>query len=57
MDAVIIAVGHTEFMNFEMIDIDSMLANGANSDKVIIDVKGVLNRKEYTQAGYQYWRL
>ena len=57
MDAVIIAVGHTEFMGFEMTDIDSMFASGDNSDKVIIDVKGVLDRKAYSEAGYQYWRL
>ena len=57
MDAVIIAVGHTEFMSFSMSDIDAMFANGDNSGKVIIDVKGVLDRKTYSEAGYQYWRL
>ncbi len=57
MDAVIIAVGHTEFMNFAMSDIDSMFEDGDNSSKVIVDVKGVLDRKTYTKAGYQYWRL
>ena len=57
MDAVIIAVGHTEFMSFAMSDIDAMFASGDNSAKVIVDVKGVLDRKTYTQAGYQYWRL
>ena len=57
MDAVIIAVGHTEFMSFEMSDIDAMFANGCNCEKVLIDVKGVLDRKTYTEAGYQYWRL
>ena len=57
MDAVIIAVGHTEFMRFSMNDIDSMLADGENNSKVIIDVKGVLDRKTYSEAGYQYWRL
>ena len=57
MDAVIIAVGHTEFMNFSMNDIDAMFANGDNSGKVLVDVKGVLDRKTYAEAGYQYWRL
>ncbi len=57
MDAVIIAVGHTEFMNFEMADIDAFFASGDNSGKVLVDVKGVLDRKIYTNAGYQYWRL
>lgn len=57
MDAVIIAVGHTEFMSFSMSDIDAMFANSDNSGKVLVDVKGVLDRKTYTEAGYQYWRL
>ncbi len=57
MDAVIIAVGHTEFMSFSMSDIDAMFASGDNSGKVLVDVKGVLDRKNYTEAGYHYWRL
>ena len=57
MDAVIIAVGHTEFMSFAMSDIDAMFAEGDNNSKVLVDVKGVLDRKTYTEAGYQYWRL
>lgn len=57
MDAVIIAVGHTEFMSFDMSEIDAFFASGDNSGKVLVDVKGVLDRKTYTEAGYQYWRL
>ena len=57
MDAVIIAVGHTEFMNFSMDNIDAFFKSGNNSGKVLVDVKGVLDRKTYTEAGYQYWRL
>lgn len=57
MDAVIIAVGHAEFMSFGMNDIDAMFKYGENSSKVLIDVKGVLDRKTYSEAGYQYWRL
>jgi len=25
--------------------------------KVLLDIKGLLNRKEYENAGYIYWRL
>lgn len=57
MDAVIIAVGHTEFMSFGMSDIDAMFRSGDNGGKVLVDVKGVLDRKTYSEAGYQYWRL
>ncbi len=55
MDAVIIAVGHSEFTKLVMSDFDAMYKNAEN--KVLIDVKGILDRKEYTNAGYQYWRL
>ena len=57
MDAVIIAVGHTEFMSFGMSDIDAFFTKGSNSNKVLVDVKGILDRKTYAEAGYQYWRL
>lgn len=54
MDAVIIAVAHTPFTELKMADIDKFFGEGK---KVIIDVKGILDRKEYTDAGYCYWRL
>ena len=57
MDAVIIAVGHTEFTKLSGEDIAAMFKAGENRNKVLIDVKGILDRKIYSQAGYQYWRL
>ena len=54
MDAVILAVAHTEFKNLSMEDMDALYCGGK---KVLIDVKGLLNRKEYEDAGYSYWRL
>ena len=54
MDAVVLAVAHTEFADFKMQEIDAMFGKG---DKVLMDIKGVLCRKEYEAAGYRYWRL
>ena len=54
MDAVVLAVAHTEFASFSMNDIDSFFGKG---QKVLLDIKGLLNRKEYENAGYLYWRL
>ena len=54
MDAVILAVAHEQFSKFTMNDIDGMFADGK---KVLLDIKGLLNRKEYEAAGYSYWRL
>ena len=38
-------------------DIDQMFVNGNNSEKVLIDVKSILNKEEVETAGYRYWRL
>ncbi len=54
MDAVILAVAHDEFAKFTMPEIDAMFGSG---EKVLLDIKGILNRKEYENAGYRYWRL
>ena len=57
MDAIIIAVGHKEFMSYTIEDFDRFFKNTDNSKKVIVDVKGVLDRKETESKGYCYWRL
>lgn len=57
MDAVIVAVGHDQFMNLEQNDFNRMFKNAENGNKVLLDIKGVLNRKKYEAAGYRYWRL
>lgn len=54
MDAVVLAVAHTEFTKFAMTDMDKFFGNGK---KVLVDVKGILDRNEYEAAGYSYWRL
>lgn len=54
MDAVVLAVAHDEFARFTMADIDKLYGEGK---RILVDVKGVLNRVEYEEAGYSYWRL
>jgi len=54
MDAVVLAVAHTEFASLTMDQIGSFFGKGK---KVLLDLKGLLNRKEYEAAGYSYWRL
>lgn len=54
MDAVILAVAHDQFKKFQMVDIDRFFGDG---QKVLLDIKGILDRKEYETAGYRYWRL
>lgn len=56
-DAVILAVAHEEFKDLKQADFDKMFKSGDNSTKVLADIKGLLDRKEYEKAGYNYWRL
>ena len=56
MDAVIIAVAHDEFLKLTKEDICGFF-NPDNKVKVLADIKGLLNRKEYTEEGFSYWRL
>lgn len=57
IDALILAVGHSEFLTLKVQTINSMFKNTNHENKVIIDVKGLLNEDEYIKAGYNYWRL
>ena len=54
MDAVVLAVAHDIFKEMESTKIESLFNEGK---KVLVDIKGILNRKEYENAGYNYWRL
>ena len=56
-DAVILAVAHEQFKTLTQSDFDRMFKAGDNSGKVLVDIKGLLDRKEYEAAGYNYWRL
>lgn len=57
INAVILAVAHNEFKTLSQADIDKFFGNVPNNKKVLLDIKGMLNRKEYECAGYNYWRL
>ncbi len=54
MDAVILAVAHDRFKDLAMRDFEAMFNDGR---KVLLDLKGLLDREEYERAGYLYWRL
>ena len=56
-DAVILAVAHDAFANLKQTDFDKMFASADNTKRVLLDIKGLLDRDEYEKAGYNYWRL
>lgn len=57
LDAVILAVAHDEYQTLTGSFFESLYKPGSNGHKILIDVKGQLNRKNVLAAGYQYWRL
>ena len=56
-DCIILAVAHDEFKKMDICQIDKLFKNVNNDEKVLIDVKGIVNRKILDEAGYRYWRL
>lgn len=56
MDAVIVAVSHKQFLTLDKEKI-SALYSKAHAKKVLVDIKGIFDRKEYSTEDYIYWRL
>ena len=57
MDAVVLAVVHNEFMHNLTIEIIGKLFRKGDGKRVLLDIKGMLDRKECEDAGFTYWRL
>ena len=55
MDAVIVAVAHEAFLNMPESSLAELYKKG--DKKVLLDIKGLLNRQEFEKDGYLYWRL
>ena len=56
-DCVILAVAHNEFKELGINGIDKLFKAVDNSEKVLIDVKGLLDKKMVESKNYKYWRL
>ena len=56
MDAVILAVAHDNLKGISKDRMDS-LYNPNNKSRILADIKGILNKSEYTDTDYIYWRL
>jgi UDP-N-acetyl-D-galactosamine dehydrogenase len=53
-DCLVFAVAHKQF---ETLDIDSLFKNCPNNEKIVIDVKSMLDKEKILANGYSYWRL
>lgn len=56
-DCVIIAVAHNEFKAMPLSEIDKIFKDTENKNKVLVDVKSIVDKKAAQDAGYRYWRL
>ena len=55
MDAIVFAVPHDAFVRLTETDIRKYFTG--KKKKVLIDIKGIFNQKEFEKCGYEYWRL
>lgn len=56
-DCVILAVAHQEFRQLSLDSLDAMFGTKPSGEKVMIDVKSILDKNDMEAAGYRYWRL
>lgn len=56
-DCLVLAVAHDLFKQMSLDEVDNLFGKFNNWDKVLIDVKSILDRKEIEEKGYSYWRL
>lgn len=56
LDAVVVAVSHNELKTLTEADIASM-HRPDTQNKILVDIKGIFDRKEFLDKGYSYWRL
>lgn len=56
LDALVIAVAHEEFSHLTKEEIAGFF-NQSHEKKVLVDIKGILKRRDYMTEEYMYWRL
>lgn len=56
-DCLVFAVSHPEFQEMTVADSDALFKDLPNDEKIIIDIKSILDKESYVEAGYNFWRL
>ena len=57
LDCLILAVAHREFREMAIADYLKLFRDMPNDEKVLLDVKGILDRHALIQSGVRSWRL
>lgn len=56
-DCIVLSVAHDSLKSMSWDEIDNLYGDFENENKILIDVKSILDRKEIEEKGYSYWRL
>ncbi|MGM0867035.1 MAG: nucleotide sugar dehydrogenase [Bacillota bacterium] len=56
-DCLVFAVAHDIFMDITLEQVDGMFGEFPNDEKVIVDVKSILDKEKIKKVGYSYWNL
>lgn len=56
-DCIIVAVAHNEFRALTLADIKKLFKDCDDSEKVLVDVKGLYKKADLDASGMRYWRL
>lgn len=56
-DCLVLAVAHEEYRKRQLSDWDAYFGSMPVNEKVIVDIKGILDREKTLESGYTYWRL
>lgn len=56
-DCLVYAVAHDEFKQLSMEAMNELFGNVRVDERVIIDVKSILDKQKIVDMGYKYWRL
>ena len=56
-DCIVLSVAHNEYKERSLKEWDKFFRNCPMNEKVIVDIKSILNNAEVRSAGYTYWRL
>jgi UDP-N-acetyl-D-glucosamine/UDP-N-acetyl-D-galactosamine dehydrogenase len=56
-DCIVFAVAHDQFKLLSLEKMNQLFADIPMNERVIIDVKSILNKEDILEQGYNYWRL
>ncbi len=56
-DGIVFAVSHKEFLELSFKQLESFFNYHPDSERVIIDVKSIFDKKKMCDLGYSYWSL